>query len=121
MSDTEWTFVAPYLALVVKEAPQRTHALRAVFNALRYLVKTGCGWRYLPHDLPPWAAVYQQWASWRDNRCFARMKADLRELAQVLAGREAELTAVILDSRTVQSPPEVGPGPATTGPSGAKA
>ncbi|SDY95711.1 transposase, partial [Hymenobacter psychrophilus] len=96
VTDDEWTFVAPYLALVCEDAPQRQHALRAVFNALRYLVKTGCGWRYLPHDLPPWPAVYQQWARWRDNRCFEHMMADLRELARVLAGREAEPTAVIL-------------------------
>ncbi|RAK61915.1 IS5 family transposase, partial [Hymenobacter edaphi] len=86
----------------------REHALRDVFNALRYLVKTGCGWRYLPHDLPPWEAVYQQWGRWRDNRCFEHMMADLRELARVLAGREADPTAVILDSRTVQSTPESG-------------
>ena len=108
VSDVEWTFVAPYLALVREDAPQREHALRDIFNALRYLVKTGCGWRYLPHDLPPWAAVYQQWARWRDNRCFEHMMADLRELARVLAGREADPTAVILDSRTVQSTPESG-------------
>src|SRR4028119_1725576 len=108
VTDEEWTFVAPYLALVREDAPQRQHSVRAVFNALRYLVKTGCGWRYLPHDLPPWEAVYQQWARWRDNRCFEHLLADLRELARVLAGREAEPTAVLLDSRTVQSTPESG-------------
>ena len=75
---------------------------------MRYLVKTGCGWCYLPHALPPWPAVYQQWARWRDNRCFEHMIADLRELARVLAGREAAPTAVILDSRTVQSTPVSG-------------
>jgi len=108
VTDAEWAFVAPYLALVREDAPQRQHSLRAVFNALRYLVKTGCGWRYLPQDLPPWQVVYQQWARWRDNRCFEHMMADLRELARVLAGRQAEPTAVILDSRTVQSTPESG-------------
>ena len=108
VTDAEWLFVAPYLALVREDAPQRQHSLRAVFNALRYLVKTGCGWRYLPHELPPWEAVYQQGARWRDNRCFEHMMADLRELARVLAGREAAPTAVILDSRTLQSTPESG-------------
>lgn len=108
VTDAEWMFVAPYLALVREDAPQREHALRDVFNALRYLVKTGCGWRYLPHDLPPWPAVYQQWARWRDNRCLEHLLADLRELARLLAGREAEPTAVILDSRTIQSTPQSG-------------
>ena len=100
--------MAPYLALVREDAPQRQHSLRALFNAVRYLAKTGCGWRYLPHDLPPWPAVYQQWARWRDNRCFEHLLADLRELARLLAGRQAEPTAVILDSRTLQSTPESG-------------
>ena len=108
VTDEEWAFVAPYLALVREDAPQRQHSLRALFNAVRYLVKTGCGWRYLPHDLPPWPAVYQQWARWRDNRCFEHLLADLRELARLLAGRQAEPTAVILDSRTLQSTPESG-------------
>ncbi|HEX8428712.1 transposase, partial [Hymenobacter sp.] len=108
VTDAEWAFVAPYLALVREDAPQRQHSLRALFNALRYLAKTGCGWRYLPHDLPPWPAVYQQGGRWRDNRCFEPLLADLRELARLLAGRQAEPTASILDSRTLQSPPESG-------------
>ena len=58
--DDEWAFVAPYLALLQEDAPQRRHSLRALFNALRYLGHPGCQWRSLPHDLPPWAAVCQQ-------------------------------------------------------------
>ena len=55
--DDEWAFVAPYLVLMREEAPQREHALRDLFNGLCYLAHTGCPWRFLPHDLPPWAAV----------------------------------------------------------------
>src|SRR3984885_16203577 len=53
VSDEEWAFVAPYLALCRKDAPQRSHSLRSVFNALRWLVKTGAHWRMMPNDLPP--------------------------------------------------------------------
>lgn len=108
VADDEWAFVAPYLTLYSENAAQRRYSLRAVFNALRYLTRTGCGWRYLPHDLPPWETVYQQWARWRDNRCFESMTADLRELLRVALGRQAEATAVILDSRTLQSTRESG-------------
>jgi transposase len=108
VSDAEWAFVAPYLALLREDAPQRRHALRALFNALRYLARTGCPWRYLPQDLPPWEAVYQQWTRWRDARCFESMTSDVRELLRVAQGRQAEATAVILDSRTLQSTPESG-------------
>lgn len=54
VTDDEWDFVAPYLALVREDAPQRAHDLREVFNAPRRLVKAGCPWRLLPHDFPPW-------------------------------------------------------------------
>jgi transposase len=60
VSDEEWEFVAPYLALVREEAPQRDHDLREVLNGLRWVVRTGSPWRYMPHDLPPWEAIYQQ-------------------------------------------------------------
>ena len=59
VSDEEWAFVAPYLALVREDAPQRNHKLREVFNGLRWIVRTGSAWRYMLHDLPPWEAVYQ--------------------------------------------------------------
>lgn len=53
VSDAEWAFVAPYLALLPEDAPQREHSLREVFNALKWLVRTGAPWRMLPHDFPP--------------------------------------------------------------------
>ena len=65
VSDDEWALVAPYLTLLPEAAGQREHPLREVFNGLRYIVKTGAPWRWMPHDLPPWAAVYQQAQRWR--------------------------------------------------------
>jgi transposase len=53
VTDEEWSFVAPYLALCREDAVQREYPLRSVFNALRYIAKTGCHWRMLPNDLPP--------------------------------------------------------------------
>ena len=108
ISDDEWTFVAPYLTLMDPEAPQRQHDLREVFNGLRYLVKTGAPWRWLPNDLPPWAAVYQQTQRWIAAGCFEAMVQDLRAVLRLAEGRQADPTAVILDSRTLQSTPESG-------------
>lgn len=53
VSDEEWAFVAPYLRLLPLDAPQRRHDRREVFNGLRYVVKSGAPWRWLPHDFPP--------------------------------------------------------------------
>ena len=64
ISEEEWHFVAPYLTLMDVNAPQRRHDLREVFNALRWLARAGAPWRLLPHDLPPWQMVYQQFRRW---------------------------------------------------------
>src|SRR5688572_12487406 len=107
-TEEEWAFVAPYLTLMTEDAPQRRHDLREVFNALRWLVRTGSQWRYLPHDFPPWAAVYQQAQRWPAAGCFEAIADDLRALLRVAEGRDPEPTAVILDGRTLQSTPESG-------------
>jgi transposase len=108
VTDEEWAFVAPYLALCKEEAEQREYPLRAVFNALRYIVRTGSQWRYMPNDLPPWTVVYQQTRRWIRARCFEIMVEDLRMLLREFAGRKGQPTAMILDSRTLQSTPESG-------------
>lgn len=108
MSDEEWAFVLPYLTLCREDAIQGEYPLRNVFNALRYIAKTGCHWRMLPNDLPPWAVVYQQIRRWIDARCFETMVEDLRKLLRECAGRKPQPTAMILDSRTLQSTPESG-------------
>jgi transposase len=108
VSDEEWAFVAPYLALCREDSEQREYSLRAVFNGLRYIVRTGGQWRYMPNDLPPWTVVYQQTQRWIRAQCFETMVEDLRMLLRELSGRKAQPTAMILDSRTLQSTPESG-------------
>lgn len=108
VSDAEWEFLLSYLTLMNPEAPQRSHAMRDVFDAIRYVVKTGCHWRYLPHDFPPWAAVYQQARRWIAAGVFEEMVHDLRMIMRMVQGREGQPTGVILDGRTLQSTPESG-------------
>src|SRR5579863_7443303 len=108
VSDEEWAFVAPYLALCREDAQQRKYSLREVFNGLRYVVRTGVQWRMVPHDLPPWTVIYQQAQRWIRAQCFQVMIEDLRMLLREFAGRKAKPTAMILDSRTLQSTPESG-------------
>ena len=108
VTDEEWCFVAPYLALCRENSEQREYSLRAVFNGLRYIVRTGGQWRYMPNDLPPWPVVYQQTQRWIRARCFETMVEDLRMLLREFSGRKAQPTAMILDSRTLQSTPESG-------------
>jgi transposase len=109
VSDEEWALVAPYLTLLPEEAGQRQHSLREIFNGLRYIIKAGAPWRWMPNDLPPWAAVYQQAQRWLASGCFEALAEDLRAVLRQLAGRAAEPSAAILDSRTLRSTPESGP------------
>jgi transposase len=108
VNDGEWEFVLPYLTLMTPEAPQRQHDLREVFNALRWLVRTGSPWRYLPNDLPRWDVVYSQTQRWINAQVFEAIAHDLRVLLREGAGKNAQPSAVIFDSRTLQSTPESG-------------
>jgi transposase len=108
ISDDEWAFVVPYLTLMTEAAPQREHDLREVFNALRWLARAGAGWRMIPTNFPPWAAVYQQWRRWLKAGVFEAMVHDLRALLRRAEGRNSDPTGAVFDSRTLRSTPESG-------------
>jgi transposase len=108
VSDEEWWFVLPYLLLCREDSGQREHDIREVFNALRYVARSGCAWRMVPGDLPPWAAVYQQFRRWLEAGVFETLVSDVQSIVREWAGRKGQPTAVCLDSRTLQSTPESG-------------
>jgi transposase len=108
VTDAEWEFLVPYLTLMREDAPQREYSLRELFNAVRYVVKTGCQWRFLPHDFPPWTAVYQQARRWMQAKVFEDLTHDLRVILRLVLEREPQPSATILDARTLQSTPESG-------------
>lgn len=90
------------------DAPQRAHDLREVFNAPRWMIRTGTPWRMMPNHFPPWEAVYQQTQRWIAAGVFEAMVHDLRELLWLAGGRIPAPRAVILDNPTLQSTPESG-------------
>lgn len=79
-----------------------------MFNALRWIVRTGDQWRWLPHDLPPWPVVYQQTQRRLRAGLFESLVQDLRTVLRVAEGCNEAPSAVILDARTLQSSPESG-------------
>lgn len=108
VTDEEWAFCAPYLTLMKEDAPQRDYSMRAIFNAVRYMVRAGCPWRLIPRDLPPWYTVHQQAQRWIRAGCFEAMVHDVREVLRLLSQKQEQPSAVILDGRTMQSTPESG-------------
>src|ERR671939_315314 len=107
-SEEEWAFAAPYLTLLPQTAGQRRHDLRAVYDALRWIVRAGAPWRLLPGDFPPWHAVHDQARRWLAAGCFEAMAHDLRAVLRLAEGHASEPKAAILDSRTLRSTPESG-------------
>jgi transposase len=103
VSDEEWEFVAPYLSWLPQTAAHRPHELREVSNAVRYIVRTGALWRWLPTNFPPWEAVYRQTRRWIAAGCFEAIVQDLRLLVCAAAGRRVQPSKGIVDSRTLRS------------------
>jgi transposase len=76
---------------------------RRIIEAILYLDRTGCAWRYLPADYPPWQTVYWYFAAWRDDGTLARLHAQLRDQVRIAAGRQAQPTAAVIDSQSVRA------------------
>ena len=119
VSDEEWALVAPYVTLMREAAPQRRHALREVFNGVRWLVRAGAPWRMFPNDLPPWSVVYHQTQRWLKAGVFEALVHDLQIVLRAAGGRQGQPSAAGRESRTFQSSPESG-GRATMGGSAAR-
>jgi len=81
----------------------RKYPLREVVNAMFYQLRTGCPWRDLPHDLPPWDTAYDLFRRWRDSGMIECLHDNLRERARKQQGREATPSAAILDSQSVKT------------------
>ncbi len=102
LSNEEWAKLKPLLPKHGRGAPRRVN-LREVINALRYLSRTGCQWRMLPHDLPPWEKVYYYFSQWRDDGTWERLNRALRIEVRVSVGKDPEPSAAILDSQSVKA------------------
>ncbi len=82
---------------------------REILNALFYLTRSGCTWRMLPHDLPPWEVVYMYFAQWRDEKVLEGINEVLRRRIRVEMGKDEEPSAAIIDSQSVKTAEKGGP------------
>jgi len=95
--------IEPLLPGPVRRGRPLVHARRVIVNAILYVNRTGCAWRYLPKDFPPWRTVYGYFAAWRDNGTLARLHDQLRAQARIAAGRDPRPTAAVIDSQSVRA------------------
>ncbi|HEX3049007.1 MAG TPA: IS5 family transposase [Aggregatilineaceae bacterium] len=118
LSDGAWARLEPLLP-VQKTGRPRLYPQREMLNAIFYLLRTGCSWRSLPHDLPPWEAVYAYFRKLSASGVWVQINDRLREQARVKEGREADPSTIIVDSQSVKTT-EKGGLVATTATNGSK-
>jgi transposase len=116
LTDQEWERIE---AVLPKAKGGRTgrpskYPRREIWNAIFYQARTGCQWRYLPHDLPPWEDVWDHFRRWRDTSLIETVHDALRPQVRVQAGREPSPSAAIIDSQSVKTPQKGGPMATTT-------
>lgn len=103
LSDAAWALVEPHLPAARTGGRPRRTSLRAVVNAIFYLLRTGCQWRLLPRDYPPRSTVFHYYAAWRRQGVWTRLQWALHKLARQAAGRAACPTVAIMDGQSVKT------------------
>ena len=105
LSESEWKLVAQIVPAPKGGGRPPTHERITIVNAIMYREKTGIQWRMMPNDFPPWKTVYGYFNSWTKTGVWKALNAKLVAMCRIQAGREAEPTAMILDSQSVKGTP----------------
>src|SRR5215208_2204304 len=108
LSDAEWAYLEGHLPTPERDGRPRVHSLREILDAAFYVVRSGCQWRLLPHDFPPWKTVYYYFRSWRLDGTWERMHTSLRKRVRVRLQRDPQPSAAIVDSQSVKTTGVVG-------------
>ena len=103
ISDETWEWIAPFLAQRAGPGRKRTVNIREVANAIFYLDKTGCQWEMLPHDFPDYRHVNYYYLEWTRRGIWDLVLERLREFARLIAGKQPEPTAAVMDSQSVKT------------------
>ena len=103
LSDAEWSCLEPHLPAPEATGRPRLHSPRKILDAILYVLRSGCAWRLLPHDFPPWKTVYHYFRSWRLDGTWERMHLALRKRVRVRLQRDPQPSAAIVDSQSVKT------------------
>src|SRR5919112_5185595 len=103
LSDAECSYIEPHLPTPEASGRPRVHTLREIVDAIFYVVHSGCAWRLLPHDFPPWKTIHRYFRRWRIDGTWERMHSALRECVRVRLQRNPKPSAAIVDSQSIKT------------------
>jgi putative transposase len=103
LTDEEWHILEPLLPPEKAGGRPRTYPLREVINGIQYVLRAGCAWRLMPHDLPHWQTAYQTFRAWRHDGTWMRIHDQLRDRVRTGMGRHPQPSAAIIDAQTVKT------------------
>jgi putative transposase len=103
LTDEEWQILKPLLPPAKSGGRPRKYPLREVLNGIQYVLRAGCAWRLMPHDLPHWQTVYQTFRAWRQDGTWRRIHDQLRDRVRTAMGRHPQPSAAVIDAQTVKT------------------
>jgi putative transposase len=104
LTDKEWYRIEKYFLISYDKGGRPiSYEKKEILNAIFYILRTGCQWRYLPHDFPPWTAVYKQYQRWKKQEVFEKVNYTLTKDSRIQIGRNSNPSASIIDSQSVKT------------------
>jgi putative transposase len=103
LTDEEWQILKPLLPPEKSGGRPRKYPMREVFNGIQYVLRGGCAWRLMPHDLPHWQTAYQTFRAWRQDGTWLRLHAQLRDRVRTEMGRQPQPSAAVIDVQSVKT------------------
>ena len=103
LADEEWQILAPLLPPEKSGGRPRKYPMREVMNGIQYVLRAGCAWRLMPHDLPHWQTSYQYFRAWQHDGTWLRIHDQLRAEVRTHMGRQPQASAAIIDAQTVKT------------------
>ena len=105
LSDAQWDLLAPFIPEPSAQATRETISRREIVNAILYLLRTGCSWRQMPHDLPNGKTAYHYFRLWKRDGTWEKAMSSLRKQVRTQMGRDPEPSAAIIDSQSIKTSP----------------